>query len=526
MLKKMLVAALLALLAVLFVSGALADGPVNPRMRHVRDVSNLPMVRKRGPSGISLSGPDTMDLSAPAEMTASITDGDISDYIIEYGVTDEGRKTGYVYLLHGVSSLTHTVDKLLFPGEYCVWALLYDRAEYEAYAAGNYEGAKPQMIDYHWHYLDVTGSGDTLEDAVSSAANECGRATAWETALAIHDYLTSHIYYDMNYEYYGTDAFIRGYGVCDSYSKAFCALCGACGIDCQRVRSIAQCHAWNVVYLEDVWSLVDVTWDDPSGVDSPVSGSERYDYFGLNQELMALDHAKNDWEIEAADGSAYAFDKECTSLAANYFMHEDQWQQLGMFYVSYPEPALVSRMTAVQAKLEDGVTSFSLSWSTYATAASSSSNYLSSANRYRAYTYHALGISAASFCLSTGETVRVDAVFDKGNMKLDVSFAAWDVEEDGRLTLPASTAAIEEEAFMGVSATHVELPEGCETIGARAFAESGVRVLSIPSTVTSIADDAFEGCGRLLFLTGGNDVISAFARSHGVFIVPQSPSEN
>lgn len=63
------------------------------------------------------------------------------------------------------------------------------------------------------------------------------------------------------------------------------------------------------------------------------------------------------------------------------------------------------------------------------------------------------------------------------------------------LELPESTKVIEAEAFYGdTSIREVVLPEGVETIGAKAFAGSGVTKVNLPETLTYIAPDAFDGC--------------------------------
>lgn len=63
------------------------------------------------------------------------------------------------------------------------------------------------------------------------------------------------------------------------------------------------------------------------------------------------------------------------------------------------------------------------------------------------------------------------------------------------LRLPASLTYIGEEAFArDRSLDAVVVPEGTEEIGPRAFAGSSMRSLSLPGSVTRIADDALEGC--------------------------------
>ena len=65
------------------------------------------------------------------------------------------------------------------------------------------------------------------------------------------------------------------------------------------------------------------------------------------------------------------------------------------------------------------------------------------------------------------------------------------------LKLPAQLTEIKEEAFAGLPCQVVIIPEGCKTIGSRAFADCDELLhVSIPTSVTEIAEDAFEGCEK------------------------------
>lgn len=68
------------------------------------------------------------------------------------------------------------------------------------------------------------------------------------------------------------------------------------------------------------------------------------------------------------------------------------------------------------------------------------------------------------------------------------------------LELPHDLKIIEASAFEGVDAQMVILPDGCETIGPRAFANSSVRVVVIPGSVTAIDDTAFDGLPESFYL--------------------------
>ena len=63
------------------------------------------------------------------------------------------------------------------------------------------------------------------------------------------------------------------------------------------------------------------------------------------------------------------------------------------------------------------------------------------------------------------------------------------------MKLPAGLIEIEEEAFVGLACEAVIIPEGCVSIGSRAFAECERLIyVRIPASVETVAEDAFEGC--------------------------------
>ena len=67
------------------------------------------------------------------------------------------------------------------------------------------------------------------------------------------------------------------------------------------------------------------------------------------------------------------------------------------------------------------------------------------------------------------------------------------------LTLPAGLRSIGSEAFRGSACEAVIIPDGCTSIGSRAFAYCpDLLYVRIPSSVRSIAADAFEGSGAYL----------------------------
>ena len=106
--------------------------------------------------------------------------------------------------------------------------------------------------------------------------------SAPEKALFVHDYMAVHFDYDYDqYESYvelvnsgqqvSLDGFtcFSAYGmlledkaVCDGYSWLYNVIMNECGVECYRVTSKENLHAWNMVKIGDKFYHVDVTWDD------------------------------------------------------------------------------------------------------------------------------------------------------------------------------------------------------------------------------------------------------------------------
>ena len=143
---------------------------------------------------------------------------------------------------------------------------------------------------------DLAGA-ESVQSKVREIVGLCPPGGEYEKALWLHDWLTENAHYDRNYQYYGPDGVLfLGKGVCDSYSKAYNLLLEAAGIESMRItgKGNGGDHAWNAVKIDGQWCMVDVTWDDPiSEYDyegKTESGYERHDYFGLNEELLTMDH--------------------------------------------------------------------------------------------------------------------------------------------------------------------------------------------------------------------------------------------
>lgn len=84
----------------------------------------------------------------------------------------------------------------------------------------------------------------------------------------LHDYLISKITYDNDYKIgdeitdsnKATGAVLKGIALCSGYSDAFAIALDKINIPNFKINSAE--HEWNVIYFNNKWSHIDLTWDD------------------------------------------------------------------------------------------------------------------------------------------------------------------------------------------------------------------------------------------------------------------------
>ena len=82
-------------------------------------------------------------------------------------------------------------------------------------------------------------------------------------------------------------------------------------------------------------------------------------------------------------------------------------------------------------------------------------------------------------------------------------------------TLPASTISVGESAFEGLPMTIAEIPDGCTSIGAKAFKDcANLTQIRIPASVTSIDATAFEGCANVFVYGTAVSAAQSFCADH------------
>ncbi len=149
-----------------------------------------------------------------------------------------------------------------------------------------------------------------LRDIITEDMND------FEKVIAITEYLTDAVSYDYdafrlinrpeddvttNMCYYLEGVFERGRAVCDGKSKAFVVFCAIEGIPCVRDFGSDPAggagHAWNYVYIEGDWYMVDTTGTDAQ---DPL-GSGIANFFGKNVEFMSYEMLFNSVDAHSSD---------------------------------------------------------------------------------------------------------------------------------------------------------------------------------------------------------------------------------
>ena len=150
-----------------------------------------------------------------------------------------------------------------------------------------------------------------------------------EKVRFVHDWMVKNIAYDTsekNLNYTFSEAILEKKAVCQGYSETFMVFMELMGIPVKYVPSVKSGnHAWNMVKVSGKWYHIDVTWDDPLGMDDITNNHPVYDFFLQSSESFA---SKN---TQTPDGHRYSASKypKCSStLYDNPGSTEGYWESV------------------------------------------------------------------------------------------------------------------------------------------------------------------------------------------------------
>ena len=122
------------------------------------------------------------------------------------------------------------------------------------------------------------------------------------TARSIHDWICSHVVYvndeSMDEDDNAIGAILNGRANCDGYSDAFYLIGSLAGLSIRYQHgdsyykdpvqmSMMSTHLWNMLEIDGVWRMVDVTWDD-----EPIGWS--YHWFNVGRDVADEMHFWNE----------------------------------------------------------------------------------------------------------------------------------------------------------------------------------------------------------------------------------------
>ncbi|MCC8160072.1 MAG: transglutaminase domain-containing protein [Oscillospiraceae bacterium] len=168
--------------------------------------------------------------------------------------------------------------------------------------------------------LKSTASIQSESSSIISIATQLteGIENDYDKVLALHDWICSYMYYDTDSlssqetpPYYATEIVQTRKAVCLGFATLMAALCRSIEIPCNVVSGYAlgvgtdtewtdetigteyQNHAWNEVYVDGRWVIVDTTWDCTNKIENGemIKGSGvSHIYFDANLQYFSNNH--------------------------------------------------------------------------------------------------------------------------------------------------------------------------------------------------------------------------------------------
>ena len=147
--------------------------------------------------------------------------------------------------------------------------------------------------------------------------------------------------------------FFERRSVCAGYSRAFEYLCNKIGIPCTFVSGEAKgnSHAWNLIYLDNDYYWVDVTWGDPVYLSDSTSYNEPYyNYFCVTDSEIFKTHSIS--KTIETENNTYEIKFDYPECINDYFNY---YKIIGSYFEYYSrdelDAYLYSKLSTVEGRI-------------------------------------------------------------------------------------------------------------------------------------------------------------------------------
>lgn len=188
-------------------------------------------------------------------------------------------------------------------------------------------------VDYAFSQDEAAAIQEEIDAVTKDVMSVVGGYSSTVSRLkAIYDWVVTNNYNEVGGSIgtLGVYNGIAGNGSlqCQGYAKTFQYLCDVAGIDCMVVtgnNAEGTSHAWNVVYCDNGYYIVDTTWGDPR-TDYGKSNYVRYLFFLTNDASTENTHVNvSTMYINSMDKRITIYDPpSCTKTACYYFNAYDK----------------------------------------------------------------------------------------------------------------------------------------------------------------------------------------------------------
>ncbi|MCH5193849.1 MAG: hypothetical protein J1F11_07815 [Oscillospiraceae bacterium] len=182
-------------------------------------------------------------------------------------------------------------------------------------------------LDYEFTRDEAAEIQKNIDATVNEIMKSVNGYTSTVSKLkVIHDWVITHNTFSLQgtYETCGIYNGLGGHGAlqCQGYAKTTQYLCDMAGIDCMTVvgnNTAGSTHAWNVVYCENGYYILDTTWDDPMN-EKNKSSYIRYVLFLANDDMIKNSHLNQSTATRGNGNRVKLYNPpSCTSSACYYF---------------------------------------------------------------------------------------------------------------------------------------------------------------------------------------------------------------